>query len=88
MAVKNASKCSLSQPCIRPHLPIQSSEEPTLNTEHTAVQQVMNAKMNCSTHLLKHSSVKELDEGNCGRVTDRGEEAGVQSCEPTDRNSI
>jgi hypothetical protein len=31
---------------------------------------------------------KVLADGNCGRVTDRGEEAGVQGCEPTNRNSI
>src|SRR5262245_39386540 len=27
-------------------------------------------------------------EGNYGRVTDRGKEAGAQSCEPTNRNSL
>ena len=31
---------------------------------------------------------KVLGEGNCGRVTDRGEEAGAQSCEATYRNAI
>jgi hypothetical protein len=29
-----------------------------------------------------------LAEGNYGRVTDRGKEAGEQDCEPTNRNSI
>jgi hypothetical protein len=31
---------------------------------------------------------KTLAEGNCGRVTDRGEEAGRQTCEATNRNRI
>ena len=31
---------------------------------------------------------KTLAEGNCGRVTDRGEEAGRQTCEVTNRNRI
>ena len=31
---------------------------------------------------------KALAEGNCGRVTDRGEEAGRQTCEATNRNRI
>ena len=31
---------------------------------------------------------KVLAEGNCGRATDRGKEAGEQDCEPTNRNSI
>ena len=31
---------------------------------------------------------KALAEGNCGRVTDRGEEAGWQTCEATNRNRI
>ena len=31
---------------------------------------------------------KVLDEGNCVRATNRGKEAGCQSCEVTDRNLI
>ena len=31
---------------------------------------------------------KTLADGNCGRVTDRGEEAGWQTCEATNRNRI
>jgi hypothetical protein len=31
---------------------------------------------------------KALAEGNCGRVTGRGEEAGRQTCEATNRNRI
>ena len=34
------------------------------------------------------SIVKLLGEGNCGSVADRGDEAGVQRCEPANKNGM
>jgi hypothetical protein len=52
-------------------------------------RELMGLKSPVCEPLYVHLSVgKILDEGNCGRVTDRGEEAGDQNCEPTDRNNI